>query len=393
MPGENILVIAVDGLRAASLGAYGNTSFATPALDQFAVESYLFDNAFADAVGLSAIYRGLWQSNVSRAKATDQSRTLPRLLNEHGYTTTLIADEPTLADLPATHDFTELVQLAERLPTRAEEISQTSLGRFFSAACEEIESSGTNRLIWLHCRGFYGPWDAPLTLQEPLLALEEGDPPPSDVLGPPDLMLDSANDSDAAFRWSCAYAAQVMVLDECLAAVRESVATSSNGRWLVILLGLRGFPLGEHGRVGGVDARLYVEQLHVPLLWRFPDGNNRLARYAQFTTHADLLPMLDAWLDGQACEPPPHETLIARNSDGAAAIRTHDWTLRVPGESNGDFVAHDTSDPAEHYELFVRPDDLWEANDVAALCSDVVDDLRSRLADDDASAASPADSA
>ena len=43
MHGDNILVIAVDGLRAAALGAYGNTTFPTPALDQFAADSIVFD--------------------------------------------------------------------------------------------------------------------------------------------------------------------------------------------------------------------------------------------------------------------------------------------------------------------------------------------------------------
>ena len=62
MPERSILVVAVDGLRAAALGAYGNTAFGTPALDQLAAESFLFDSCLAPAAELAPIYRALWQS-------------------------------------------------------------------------------------------------------------------------------------------------------------------------------------------------------------------------------------------------------------------------------------------------------------------------------------------
>ena len=83
-------MIAVDGLRAAALGAYGNTTFPTPALDQFAAESLLFDWCFADAVELPAIYRSLWQSDDAAARSRSPER---------GYATTLVTDEPAIAGL------------------------------------------------------------------------------------------------------------------------------------------------------------------------------------------------------------------------------------------------------------------------------------------------------
>ena len=69
--------------------------------------------------------------------------------------------------------------------------------------------------------------------------------------------------------------------------------------------------------------------------------------------------------------------LVAVGCDDARAIRTDDWTLRR--------AAADA--PAQ---LFVRPDDRWEANDVSALCPEVVDDLEHRLAERTASMASGA---
>jgi hypothetical protein len=60
-------------------------------------------------------------------------------------------------------------------------------------------------------------------------------------------------------------------------------------------------------------------------------------------------------------------------SDSSRSIRTAEWCLRqdVP------FGGNVTESSAEHTsgELFVRPDDRWEANDVAKLCPDAVESL------------------
>jgi hypothetical protein len=355
------------------------------------VESLLFDNAFAENVELPAIYQALWQprSGASRANCV---AFLPQLLHEHGYVSTLITDEPQLAELPLTRDFVELIQFSETPPMRAEEVSQTLSGRLFSAACEEIESTEPKRFIWLHSRGMYGPWDAPLALQESQLALEEGDPLPSEDVEPPNFVLDATHDADAVFQASCGYAAQVMVLDDCIAALRELISTSKRDRWLVVLLGVRGFPLGEHGRIGGVDDRLYVEQLHVPLLWRFPSGENRLVRSARLTMHADLLPMLTFWLEGQQIDLLRHDALVAKSATGTMGIRTAEWMLRLPRQLGVGVEVVPDRDAASTVELFVRPDDRWEANNVAALCPEVVESLRESFRDADASKVRPADS-
>jgi arylsulfatase A-like enzyme len=365
MPERNILVIAVDGLRAAALGAYGNTSFATPALDQLATESLLFDWCFADAVELPAIYRSLWHS----------ATPLLRKLAERGYSTTLVTDESAILAAVQAADFHECVELSVTEAERAGDVSETALARLFAAASDQVEqeTAGGPRLVWVHSRGMYGPWDAPLELQEELLAREEGDPPPADVLSPPDLWLDDRSDPDAAFRWSCAYAAQVMTLDACVAGLCRTVEERSSGQWLVIFLGVRGFPLGEHGRVGGVDGRLFAEQLHVPLVWRFPDGKGRLARKANLVSVCDVPAALLSSLEGEM-PVVERDTVLATGPAGERSLRTADWSL------HWEPAATDELNPDESpCRLFVRPDDRWEANNVAALCPDIVESLLARF--------------
>jgi arylsulfatase A-like enzyme len=387
MPTRHILIVAVDGLRASALGAGGNTMYPTPALDQFAAESFLLDSCYAPSSELAGVYTALWQAvHPGRPKtAIGAAPSLPPMLAERGYKTTLISDAPQLT-IGAARRFDELVQLdSAGVPVRAADISQTSLAQLFGAASEQIAAvkRESPSLIWVHSRGMYGPWDAPLELQQNLL--DEGDPPPLEAVAPPDLLIGDNDDSDVAYRHAAAYAAQIMVFDACWQGLMEALQSSGNDNdWLVVLVGVRGFPLGEHGRIGAADPRLYGEQLHVPWLLRFPDGLGRLARSSQLASPFDLLPTLLAWLGGgdhgplkldgmsalpliSAARPPWRESLVALSAGGQRAIRTAEWCLRCDDD---DYALA---------ELYVRPDDRWEFNDVAKLCPDVVDDLSSVL--------------
>src|SRR4051812_48734097 len=101
----NILVIVVDGLRASALGAYGNTSYATPAFDRLASESLLIDWCYSPSPELPDIYRALWHS--SRSENGLPSISVPRLFIDAGYATTLVTDEPSLSCFAAASDFDE----------------------------------------------------------------------------------------------------------------------------------------------------------------------------------------------------------------------------------------------------------------------------------------------
>src|SRR5205823_3974683 len=142
------------------------------------------------------------------------------------------------------------------------------------------------RFVWLHARGMYGAWYAPLDLQRSLF--DDDDPPPADSSKPPDFEFRRTSDPDVIFQNTCAYAAQVMMLDACWDSFLESINSEGKDQWLIALIGARGFPLGEHGRIGGVDPRMYAEQLHVPWIIQFPDNVGWLARASALTMHSDL---------------------------------------------------------------------------------------------------------
>jgi arylsulfatase A-like enzyme len=403
MPKSSIVVVSVDGLRASSLGAYGNTSFPTPSLDEFAAESFLFDECYAPAIDLPGIYRSLWQSHHPHRPTAGckPGESLPAIFASRGYVTSLITDDSDLATFN-TGEFHETILEGASTrhhdpQARAREVTETRAARLFAAACEMLLSKkqAAPRLVWLHSKGMYGEWDAPLELQQSLR--DEGDPRPVESALPPDLTTGHADDPDAAFQYGCAYAAQVMVLDECWKAFISAIgAVERRDRWMVSLIGTRGFPLGEHGRIGGVDSRLYGEQLHVPWIIRFPSGLGRLGRSSALASHLDLLPTVARGLDET------NPTTLA-NADGmnvaplarsaraqwrdalfsvsptSRAIRTSGWCLRqdVQFGASGETPFIDQSGG----ELYVRPDDRWEANDVAKLCSDTLETLTEAIDD------------
>ncbi|MCC7473785.1 MAG: sulfatase-like hydrolase/transferase [Pirellulales bacterium] len=431
---SNVLIVVVDGLRASALGAYGNTTYPTPALDRFAAESLLLDECIAPASRLSHVYDALWHALHSAWAAAQHSHgtqhavgppSLPRMFRELGYRTSLVTDEPLLPHFAAASEFDVCRLNAEASarevpPTRASDLADTRFARLFALAAEETFNDearnhevpseanfqGTPpRLVWLHAQGMYGPWDAPLELQVPLL--DEHEPTPLEIWLPPQLQLTPADDPDLSFRHATAYAAQVIAFDACWQWLLTLLAEEHSARpWLVMLLGARGYPLGEHGQIGGPDARLPAEQLHVPWLVRFPDGRGSLARSNQLVTHLDVLPTLRDSIgipimnlepqaidlskptigpyDGASLLPltgpkavPWRESLLACDStEDDFAVRTHSWCLRGQRLSGGS-ARDETADA--RLELFVCPDDRWEANDVARLCPKIVEQLIERI--------------
>jgi hypothetical protein len=107
----------------------------------------------------------------------------------------------------------------------------------------------------------------------------------------------------------------------------------------------------------------------------------------------DLLPTLVEWLALPALgTDPPGGSLLSLVRDEPAtyrdrailvgegkyrAIRTPAWYLLRPGTATGDAAA--THDPA--VELYAKPDDRWDVNNVADRCAEVVDLLEQVLAE------------
>jgi arylsulfatase A-like enzyme len=375
MHSRNAIVIAIDGLRASALGAYGNTWHPTPALDALASQSLVLDWMYCREPTPQGFYRDAWQ-------AVDQS--LSKRLGALGIQAALTTDDGWAAEKAQTTDFTEIQRIEIDGADSAATVADTQMARLFALAVDQLASwkaasSSTPGLLWVHAGGFYAAWDAPLELRQALL--DEDDLAAPRFVAPP--VLVAVEDHDALLLCRAAYAAQTMVLDECVGALAAALTELElDQNTLVILIGVRGYALGEHSSVGGLS--LYGELLHVPCLVRIPGLNPPSPRSPQLAQPADVAATLLDWFEGS---PLPGERgansalsfvkpqygesarqfVVALGQNGERVIRTPAWMLRQAPHDRRLSGAQTTPG----IELYVKPDDRWEANEVAARCPDV----------------------
>lgn len=350
----SIVALAVDGLRASALGAYGNTWYATPALDRLAADAWVFDQSLATHPGLASNYQALFPTGPSKPDPLRQ-------LSDQGYDLLLVTDDP---DAPgeAIRQRFDRIAIAPEVASEdlAVEADQTATATTLALMLDQVEPTSPEAPLfaWTHLRFTGGPWDAPLAAIEPLLG--EDDPSPVASTTPP--AGECERGDDAAFGAAVRYAAQVIALDQCLG-VLPGVLDGLLGvdQYVLILLGLRGFALGEHGYVGIDDARPYNELRHTPLVVRHPGSrahqrSGRLLRPADVTRVLGSPPLEYAGLGVDAVR--------LHGSAGAARQDTH-WKLYLPRDGEP--------------ELYSKPDDRWEANDVASRHLDLIDELAGPL--------------
>ncbi len=378
---KNAIVLLIDRLQASFLGPYGNTWIDTPSFNRLAAESALFEFAFTDSTDLSMVYRSMWAG----LHAMSDPRPIPGLAEvalASGVRTVLITDEPQVADHPLASGFSEK-HLVPTPPvaSAAEDIGETQLARLLSSALDWLHHSTASSdsarrpfLLWIHSRGMQAPWDAPFDFRRAFA--DEDDPEPPDFVQPPCRWVAQDEDPDELLGIQHAYAGQISLLDACLAVFLEACTTTqADDQTLLLLTSPRGYPLGEHGRIGPADASLYGESLHVPCLVRYPDLRHAMQRCHPLVQPSDWYATLLDWfslprpsqshwgnvlghfLDGQI-EP----DRVCAVSTACCALRTATWLLL-------------SNDDAGTHELFAKPDDRWEINEVSDRCRDVIPEL------------------
>jgi arylsulfatase A-like enzyme len=434
--------IVVDRLACGFLGCYGNSWVRTPAIDRLATESLVADVALVDDPRLDSLCRTWWTATHAARHAVPDAEPWPRGLHEQGIATAMLSDDPQVARHPLAEAFQERIELQLPPPQRlATDDDETQLAGFFAAAAEWLETPPQGPfLLWLHVGSLGVAWDAPQPLRAQYVE-DEDDPPPLELWEPPAARLAADTDPDWLLGVRRAYAAQVHLLDRYVGhlmfVLRERGVLE---RALVVLCGARGISLGLHRRVGvppGEPAEpLWEEVVHFPCLVRWPQQAAAASRTPVLVQPHDLGRTLQEWFalvpqhaavaaaqpiqggpaaaaaptttrgESAAADWPGYEAyrspavevpqfatcdlLAARNLLGPAdhphpawrdaaylvsgaqhGIRTAQWYLRAvwSAEEHG----------YSNRELFHKPDDRWEVNDVAARCPQELDELTMRL--------------
>ncbi len=347
-PNCSTIILSVEGLRASALGTYGQTSYETPGFDRLASEAITFDWCYADTN----------EPSVNLSKLAEKLD----LLGVSPHRTVFASDDQAMLASDFLNRFQELIPLKNKaIDTAAESVGDTRLassitefGEKLAQLLEQSSENDSNCDAWLHLKGFNTSWDAPSEISQSLL--DEEDAPINPCIEPAQLLTEQVNESEwceARFHASCRYAAQVMVLDACLEGLMEFLDDIFESRnYQFILLGTSGYPLGEHGQIGGNDMRLYSEQHHVPVLWKTTDPRDRFSRSQRLTLLSDIF--ASTFEEENESE----RFLQLHSKDGNTSIRTCSWYLIQSG-------IDDPSIP--ELELYLKPDDLWEQNDVYKL--------------------------
>ena len=375
MPSANcVIVLVIDRLGAGYLGPYGNTWLETPGFNRLGSQSLLCEHLLATSPDLATTYRSYWQG-------TDNGRSLPQLARQAGCHAVLVTDDETVANLPGAADFDEL-QLVKTEPAQrpADEVEETSFIHLLDAAVAQLEAwkqMDQPQLLWIHARAMNGNWDAPLELRQQFA--DEDDPTPAEIVEPPQQMLAKNHDPDELLRIAHAYAGQVAVVDSGLQALLAAIdELPQRDSLLFAVTSPRGYPLGEHLRLGECDQALYGELLHVPCLVRFPGSEGALLRTQELCSPADLFATLadaNGWTNDEETlqrsllrivrgERGLQRNVMTASAGNQRLVRTAAWQLRIVKGDDG-----------EQFELFAKPDDRWEFNDVASRAGDIVRQL------------------
>jgi len=224
------------------------------------------------------------------------------------------------------------------------------------------------------------PWDAPFECRNQYA--DEEDPEPPKFVDVPNRCLAEDYDPDELLGITHAYAGQVALLDVCVGALVDHIQQGElAANTQVTLLSARGFPLGEHLRVGPCDEALYSETVQIAWMMRFPGGLGKLARSQALVQPADLPGTLLDCLEidrgrlgsGRATslmeiirgDVESIRDCALLDAGAERAIRTPAWYLRQPAGGAA--------------ELYSKPGDRWEVNEVASLCGEIVTGLQAAL--------------
>jgi len=383
------IVLVLDHLSAKYLGPYGNTWIPTPGFNQLGTCSLLAESMIASSTDIAEIYASFLRgqhpviTGPSRVSLLDQ-------LTEKGATSTLISSSTQLLQLPCCDAFTQqvLVPPTDNVES-AGDIESTMMAGFFGEVLnwlETTEAADQEDLLWIHADSLGRCWDAPIELREMFRGDE--DPEVSTVAVPPLSHQQQPLEPDEQLQVSHPYAAQVCVADTCLAALYSSLEDDSRRHpsepILLIVTAARAMPLGQHGTVGYQQAALYSEQLHVPMFASILSPASRVISsrsqrimqsesiyqtlaewFGCANTGGDELPqcqqsflplMVDASSVG-VCNLANAVAISKTDQSNEIAISTAAWFAKIVGN--------------QVTELFVKPDDRWDINEIADKRRDV----------------------
>jgi arylsulfatase A-like enzyme len=404
------IVLIARGLQAGALGCYGNSWIFTPALDALAAEGIVFDQHFADNPEPAGARRA-WRSgryHFPPNQQTAHSDIRPDLLaslRQQKIHTCLILDDSCLS--PA--EFSIGWDRIERVRATEGEMSLDAVLEAAGAALEQLERRD-NWLLWIDVASLLPPWiDVPAEIQEAYFSEDaegededdeeanedeegEGSEPLTRFTELPTAGPIDPGDEHLYLSLQTSYAAAVSSIDAGIGQLLQALNGLEGGADILLIVTTdHGQNLGEHGIIGSYPPWLHDELIHLPLLLRLPGAAEAGRRVSALTQAVDLAPTLADWFQapladahGRSLLPLAHSEVelirpyayVALQVDEAIeyALRTPEWAFLLPIKPGAD-------DAERSPQLYVKPDDRWEVNNVLQHHLDLAEQLERTLRD------------
>ncbi len=419
------ILMTVEGLGINLLGCYGGAISKTPNVDEFASHSVVFDQCWLQSLEiektLQAILYGQTYALEPDAQVDLKSSeeivgdpinlSLAELIADLDLETCFVTDAVELAESSLLDHFDDVALVDfDQDDTANDRLDQTRMAKLMQFAITKLyeddkQSQGIG-LLWIHSKGLHGSWDAPYELRT--IPCDEEDPEPSASTHPPRKQLDEETDPDVLFDAICGASAQAAVFDfawsylnellteqETTGSLDSSLPQQTQAQPIVMLMGVSGYPLGEHEAIGDIDRNLYAERLHVPLMIQpgYLSLGRRLPQLTQpwQVSHwlAECFPLIEQSSEGSFwCQPPTssldwesNHLLAWAATDNEYSIITPAWTARVcvaetiKENPNRADLSIDAITPMASWQVYVNPDDRFQQNDIADRVESVVKKL------------------
>ncbi len=354
------IVLSLDQLSRRCLGCYGHEWIETPNLDRLATRGVVFDQCYS--------------SPAPEFGLRDAAMSLCEGLSDDGIV---------------------VQQLRESLTNETDEFTETAFGQLMTAAEKALVELSCDRtapwLLWLESPGI--GWPGLATSQFVELYADELDDEdiPEELTGIREIEV--------------AYAAMLTQFDHSLGRLLGTIdRLFGDAPPLIVVVAVHGqgvceiemlSPYADRSAELTAEAGSFRDELvHGPLLIAGATRELLGSRRSELVTPADLLPTLSDWFGKSAGTVAQSETIsllpLLRNEEcsirselyfqdpeGSAAVRTEQF-LFVQRNAIAQLTTELPADDAACW-LFLKPEDVWEVNDVAEQNPEQVTTLRTAL--------------
>jgi arylsulfatase A-like enzyme len=288
---HNILIYLVDALRADHLGCYGYPKPTSPNIDAFARDATLFTATVAQSswtrAAVASIFTGLYcnvhGTNDTHDALSNSLLVLPQILHRLGYATVgLIAN----ANIDSVFGFSRGFESYDLLSSPS--------GQLNKRASDWLERRPQKRpfFLYLHSNDVHAPYEPPL-----LYRLRFAHTGADASVGTMQMlralaMKEIESTEEIARDLEALYDAEIAFSDAAFGAlINRLKELNLYDSTLIVFVSDHGEEFLDHGRWQHGQT-LFSEQLHVPLIIKFPGRFGNGVRVSDTARHIDILPTL-----------------------------------------------------------------------------------------------------